>query len=237
MIRIAVCEDELVQAEYIGGLLKNWQNRVGIPLLVDVFHSAEQFVFETEEASGYDILLLDIQMGEMNGMELAKRVREKDKRVRIIFLTGVADYAIEGYEVGAIRYLLKPVKEEVLSQLLSAIYEEFKKEKQDCFVFTVNGRHIRLPYQQIFYVEAKGHYLFMQTEDTTYEWKASLMSISQELEARAFFLLRRGLYVNVGKLVQIGSRTCMLENGETLPVSKSRYKELNQAFIAYYKGE
>ena len=229
MIRIAICEDEQVQAEYIKGLLENCQ--------VDVFFSAEQFLFAAEGGFNYDVLLLDIQMGEMNGMELAKRVREMDKQVKIIFLTGIADYAIEGYEVGAIRYLLKPVKEEVLSELLSAIYEERKREKQDCFVFTVNGRHIRLPYHQILYVEARGHYLFMQTEETTYEWKASLTSVSQELEARAFFLLRRGLYVNVAKLVQIGSRTCILENGETLPVSKSRYKELNQAFIAYYKGE
>lgn len=144
MIRIAVCEDEEVQAEYLKTLLDRWQELAGVSAAVDVYRSAEQFLFEAEEQKTYDIMLLDIQMGEMNGLDLARRVRERDKRVRIVFLTGVADYAIEGYEVGALRYLLKPVKEPVFFEILSSLSEEMRKEEPEYFMFEANGMHNRI---------------------------------------------------------------------------------------------
>lgn len=236
MIRIAVCEDEKVHLEYIVRMLKNWQNKEGIACLTDTYQNAEQFLFHAESSLPYDILLLDIQMGKMNGMELARYVRKKDTRVKIVFLTGITDYAIEGYEVGAVRYLLKPIKEDVFSGLMSELCKEIKKDLQECFVFTAGGKCIRQPYDTIVYIEARGHYLFMQTENSIREWKGSLLSISGELESHDFFLLRRGVYVNLSKVVQIGRETCILETGEVLPISKSRYKKLNEAFIAYFRG-
>lgn len=244
MFRIAICEDEQVQREYLKTLLETWKKLSGEKVLVDIYTSAEQFLFETEEEEVYDLLLLDIQMGEMNGVELARKVREKDVKVAIVFLTGIKDYAIEGYEVGAVRYLLKPVKEAEFLELLAHISQEVKEQKEDWFLFQAEGMTNRVPYSDILYVEADGHYVVLKavcrgTEDNVKEWKwkTSFSSLSEELEVKGFFLLRRGLYVNLAQVSQIGKTECILECGEVLPVSKARYQALNEAFIAYYKGE
>lgn len=243
MFRIAICEDEKAQREYMERLVSEWQQCSGNKATVDSFVSAEQFLFETEEMQPYDLLLLDIQMGQMNGVELARKVRERDTKVKIVFLTGIKDYAIEGYEVGAVRYLLKPVKEAELFALLDQLYKEAKEQKEEYFLFQNGGAMNRIPFSDIFYVEADGHYVMLKAvcrEASSYvkewKWKASFSSLSAELEVKGFFLLRRGLYVNLAKVEQIGKTECVLENGELLPVSKARYQALNEAFIAFYKS-
>jgi len=237
MFRIAVCEDEKAQREYLTGLMKRWQMTSGETCSVDAYTSAEQYLFETEEKTPYNLLLLDIQMGRMNGVELARKVREQDTKVSIVFLTGIKDYAIEGYEVGAVRYLLKPVKEAELFALLDRLCEEAKGQKEDYFLFQTVGVTNRVLFSEILYVEAEGHYVRLLTSEKEWKWKENISALSATLEGKGFFLLRRGLYVNLAKVEQIGKTECVLENGEVLPVSKARYQTLNEAFIAYYKGE
>ena len=131
MFRIAICEDEKAQREYLSKLLDLWQERSGRKAVVSLFTSAEQFMFETEGKYPYDLFLLDIQMGQMNGVELARKIREKDTEVVIIFLTGIKDYAIEGYEVGAVRYLLKPVKETEFFAIFSKFFLKRRKIRSE----------------------------------------------------------------------------------------------------------
>ena len=121
MFRIAVCEDENVILEYESSLVKEWAEARGVQAELDTYVSAEQFLFESEDKSPYDVLIFDIQMKGMNGMELAKKLRARGADSAIIFVTGIPDYAIEGYEVGAVRYILKPVKADVLNGLLDSI--------------------------------------------------------------------------------------------------------------------
>ena len=244
MFRIAICEDEKAQREYLLKLLETWQVVSEEKATVDTYTSAEQYLFETEGRTPYDLLLLDIQMGKMNGVELARKVREQDAKVSIVFLTGIKDYAIEGYEVGAVRYLLKPVKEAELFALLDRLCEEAKEQREDYFLFQSVGVTHRVPFSEILYAEADGHYVVLKTvcreeagQTKEWKWKENISARSEELEAKEFFLLRRGLYVNLAKVEQIGKTECTLENGEVLPVSKARYQALNEAFIAYYKGE
>lgn len=237
MFRIAICEDEKVQIKYLQMLLEQWNMKSGGKMTVDAYTSAEQFLFEAEGNVFYDLLLLDIQMGRMNGVELARKVREQDAKVSIVFLTGIKDYAIDGYEVGAVRYLLKPVKEAELFSLLDRLCEEAKEQKEDYFLFQAAGVTNRIPFSGILYAEAEGHYVRIQTLEKEWKWKENISTLAGSLEAKGFFLLRRGLYVNLAKVEQIGKTECRLENGEMLPVSKARYQALNEAFIAYYKGE
>lgn len=237
MFRIAVCEDEKAQREYLTNLIGRWQVSSGEKASVDTYTSAEQYLFETEGKTPYDLLLLDIQMGQMNGVELARKVREQDAKVSIVFLTGIKDYAIEGYEVGAVRYLLKPVKEAELFALLDKRCEVAKEQKEDFFFFQTAGVTYREPFSEILYAEAEGHYVHLKTLEKEWKYKENISALSGSLETKGFFLLRRGLYVNLAQVSQIGKAECVLENGERLPVSKARYQALNEAFIAFYKGE
>lgn len=237
MFHIGICEDEPAQQSYLEKCIRTWGESRGCKLMIDKYDSGEQFLFDYEDREAFDLLILDIQMGQLNGMELARKIRQQNRRVKIIFLTGVADYALEGYEVGAVRYLLKPLKPELLEQLLEDLWQELMQTTGESFVFTRNGQTHRVPFGDIIYLEAEGHYLSMVTCGAHYQWKSSFASVAEEFENRGFFLLKRGLYVNLEYVSRITKTDCILESGEQLPVSKNRYRQLNEAFIGYYRGD
>lgn len=109
---IAICDDEQVERKYLSQLAAQWTADRGLCGQIDAFESAEQFLFTYQEDTSYDILLLDIQMKELDGVSLAKEIRKIDTRIQIIFITGLPDFIAEGYEVSALHYLIKPIQPE-----------------------------------------------------------------------------------------------------------------------------
>ena len=174
-------------------------------------------------------------MKNMNGMELAKKLRARGCDSVIIFVTGVPDYAIEGYEVGAVRYILKPVKEEVLNGLLDSAFEERQKKAEDFFLLGQGADLEKISFEKILYIEARGHYVFLKGVDFEREWKAGFAETTATFEGKGFFCLRRGLLVNLAHVARITRTDCILDGGETLPVARGAYKELNEAFIEFFR--
>ena len=237
MFRIAICEDEKVILDFESSLVKQWGegSLCKGELELDTYVSSEQFLFESEDKAPYDVLIFDIQMKNMNGMELAKKLRARGCDAVIIFITGVPDYAIEGYEVGAVRYILKPVKPEVLNGLLDAAFTERSKKAEDYFVLGQGADVERIGFDKIVYIEACGHYVCLKGTDFEREWKASFSETAAAFEGREFFCLRRGLLVNLSHVAKITRTDCLLDDGETLPVARGVYKALNEAFIAFFR--
>lgn len=238
MFRIAICEDEKVILDFESSLVKNW---AAGPLCngafeLDTYISSEQFLFESEDKEPYDLLIFDIQMKNMNGMELAKKLRARGCDAVIIFITGVPDYAIEGYEVGAVRYILKPVKPEVLNGLLDNVWAERSKKSENYFVLGQGSDVERIPFEKIVYIEACGHYVHLKGFDFEREWKAGFSETVTSFEGKGFFCLRRGLLVNLRHVERITRTDCLLDDGESLPVARGVYKELNEAFIDFFKA-
>ena len=233
MFRLAICEDEKVVLDFETSLINKWAAVCGCPLELDTYISAEQFIFESEDKAPYDLLIFDIQMKNMNGMELAKKLRSRGCDSVIIFITGVADYAIEGYEVGAVRYILKPVKEDVLFKLLDDIFADCQKKCEDYFMLGQGADLEKISFDKIVYIEARGHYVFLKGSDFDREWKAGFSETAAAFEGRDFFCLRRGLLVNLKHVEKITRTECALDNGELLPVARGNHKELNDAFINF----
>ena len=234
-MRIAICEDEKVVLDFESSLVTQWAAGAGCPLQLDTYISAEQFLFESEDKAPYDVLIFDIQMKNMNGMELAKKLRARGCDAVIIFITGVPDYAIEGYEVGAVRYILKPVKAEVLNGLLDSVLKERQKKTEDYFVLGQGSDIEKINFEKIVYIEARGHYVFLKGTDFEREWKAGFTETTTSFEGRSFFCLRRGLLVNLAHVSKITRTDCLLDDGESLPVARGAYKDLNEAFIEFFK--
>ncbi len=235
MFRIAICEDEKVILDFETSIVKEWADNCKCPLEMDTYISAEQFLFESEDKAPYDLLIFDIQMKNMNGMELAKKLRARGCDAVIIFITGVPDYAIEGYEVGAVRYILKPVKPEVLKELLDTAFAECSKKTEDFFMLGQGVDLERISFEKIIYIEARGHYVFLKGADFEREWKAGFAETAACFEGKGFFCLRRGLIVNLAHVQRITRTDCILDGGETLPVARGVYKELNEAFIEFFR--
>jgi len=240
-MRIAICEDDKASREYESLLIHQWAEKNQYTVTVDSYTSAENFLFESEDKIEYDLIMLDIQMGKMNGFELAKTLRGRGFSGSLAFLTGIMDYAIEGYEVGAVRYILKPVKEENLFSVLNTAYDQFKKQQTAVFLLQIGSDVSKIPYDQIIYVEARGHYVHLCGSESRggkvfeKEWKATFGSVAPDFEQQKFFCLRRGLLVNLQHVLKITKTECTLTNGEVLPVARNNYDDLNRAFIEYYR--
>ena len=137
MLKIAVIEDNEVQSRLLKDYANEWANKNNLLPEIKLFSSGEQFWFEFEELSDIDIILLDIQMLRISGIELAKKIRKTKSNAVIIFITGIPDYMQEGYDVEALHYLLKPVKKEKLFDCLDRALKKQDKVKEENFVFAV----------------------------------------------------------------------------------------------------
>lgn len=126
--KIAICDDDQEQIEHIAFTVSSWNAQNGYTCDVSTFTSAEAFLFEYERNNAYDILLLDVEMKNMTGIDLAKRIRSADSRAEIIFITSHFEFIGEGYEVDALHYLLKPLSEEKLMQVLDKAAEKLSAE-------------------------------------------------------------------------------------------------------------
>ncbi len=235
-IRIAIVEDEKEPFEYVSKYLTDWGKQNGQLLHVTHVSCAEEFLFTYNQPDSFDLLFLDVYMKQMNGMELAKEIRKFDKDIPIVFLTGVSDYVFEGYEIGAIRYLLKPVQKEKLAEVMELCLEKFKNRNDDYISFKYQGEQIRLLRSDIMFLEVNGHYLRMETVKETFEWKESLQSMKERLDSKRFVVANRSAIVNLEYVSKITREECLLENGTKIQVSKGAYRTLNEAFMAYYVG-
>jgi DNA-binding LytR/AlgR family response regulator len=235
-LKIAIVEDDETQLIYVKELMKQWFAGTQNSLKLVTCESAEEFLFKYIEVMDFDLILLDIKLRKMNGMELAKQIRKKDKTVQIAFLTGVKDYVFEGYEIGAIRYLLKPVQEKDLYKLLDDCLAKSLHIANEYFIFPYMGESVRLSYNAIIYIQVEGHYLQMITIDKTYEWKGSLSSTLDILDKHRFILANRSTIINLEHVIKITREQCCFEDGQTVSISRGYYNALNEAFISYYLG-
>ena len=139
--------------------------------------------------------------------------------------------------MGAVRYLLKPLKEDVFFKTLSLVHSEFSNREKDVFLLQIGNDVSKIEYDKIIYIEARGHYVHLCGSGFEKEWKAAFSSVSPDFEAHDFFCLRRGLLVNLEHISRITRTDCILDNGESIPIARGKYQELNEAFIKHYRGQ
>lgn len=242
-MRIAYCEDEPAQAELVRAMVIQWAESRNTVAEVILYESAEEFLFKNDtpvnDTFSFDIVFLDIAMRHMNGVALARAIREKDKRLPIAFLTADKAFAIEGYEVHAVRYLLKPVMMEKLASLLDELLEAAKKDTQDtvCIAVGEKGAVRKLAESSICYIEVLGHYTQLHLNDgSTIRIKESLAVVAAMLHRKELFVkCHRSFVVNLAYVEKISRAECMLCDGTVLPVSRNSYQTLNERFIRYYR--
>jgi DNA-binding LytR/AlgR family response regulator len=234
-MRIAYCDDETTQFIYLKELADIWEQVNEENCDIKVYGSAEEMLFENPESFPFDFIILDIEMDEMNGIDLARSIRKIDKNVAIAFLSNSSEYVFDGYEVQAVRYLMKPLKQEQLFPLFDMIKKSQRAEKRYIIV-TSEGERVKLDAEGIMYIEALGHYVKIFAEDQIYEVKKNINDIAKELKDSGFVGTHRSYLVNLAFLDRITKTACILSDGVSVPISRNAYKAVNEAFIEYYKG-
>ncbi len=226
---IAMIDDNPTDAAYVRLLCEDWAKRAGHALLCHEFSSAEHFLFHAEDLPQFDILLLDIEMGGMNGVELARRVREADGRAQMVFITGYPDFIAEGYEVSALHYLMKPVSREKLMQVLDRAAAALGKQPRTVLL-PVGKETVCVAADDIRYAESQGHYMIVRAGGNEYKCRMTAAELSGLL-GKGFARCHRSIVVGLRHVSRITKTSVHLTDGTELPLGKGLYDELNRALI------
>lgn len=228
--KIGICDDIQGEREYLSALVRKWASHGDREVKLLTFASAEQFLFRYAEEKDFDILLLDIEMGEMDGVTMAKRIRRENDAVQIIFVTGYSDYIAEGYEVAALHYLMKPVKEEKLLNVLDRAVEKLRKNEKVLLLET-GGEMVRIPIYQIRYADVMGNYVTVHAaHDHTV--KMTLSELEKKLDDR-FYRVGRSVIVNLTSISRVTKTEIRLSDGTALLLPRGAYEVINRAIIAH----
>ena len=225
--RIAICDDRQEDREYVRQLTARWAQQRGNQVEMTEFCSAEQFLFSCPQPD-FDLLLLDIEMGEMDGVSLAKQVRRTNELMQIVFITGYSDYITEGYEVAALHYLMKPVKEEKLFAVLDRVMERLHKNTKVLTLETAEEM-VRVPLYQVSALEVQRNYVTVHARQD-YTVKKSLSELMEQLDER-FFRVGRSAVVNLNDISRVTRSDIYLTDGRSIPLPRGAYDKLNRAII------
>ena len=228
--RIAIVDDSVKDAEFVKVILENWANQRHADIRAEVFLSAESFLFRYAEDKEWDILLLDIEMGAMDGVTMAKRVRQDNEAVQIVFITGYSDYIAEGYEVAALHYLMKPVNKDKLFAVLDRAMEKRKQEER-CLNLEAYGEMVRIPFYEIRYLDVHQNYVTVHAK-SDYTVKRTLGDFEKELDDR-FCRVGRGMILNLKYIQRVTKAEVRLSDGTVLPLPRGAYEPLNRAIITH----
>lgn len=230
-MKIVICDDESLQIEYLQELIGAWSKNSGENVLVRTFESAEAFLFDYDENKDTDILLLDIQMKGMSGIELAKEIRKGNDMLQIVFITGFTDYMAEGYDVSALHYLMKPVNEQKLVEVLEKAAVKLKSS-QRTILFKASYGSMRVLADDIYYAEAFSHYVTLYTKGGQENYSMRILDM-EKLLGEGFFRCHRSYIVGMKHVRQVIRTAMVLDTGMEIPISRALYDAANQAFIKY----
>ncbi|WP_312258552.1 LytTR family DNA-binding domain-containing protein [Romboutsia ilealis] len=226
MINIGICDDELHYRVNIKDMLGDILSTYSINYKIYEFSSGEELL--SNYPKDLDILIMDIQMKIINGMDTARKIREFDQNLEIIFMTSFSEFMQEGYEVKAYRYILKPISERKISRNILPCINEIMKKKNNYLTINVKNYVDRIKIDSIVYIETDRPNILIYTNDNKYTTKMSISKIDKILREHVFFRCHNSYIVNLKLVESMNSNT--LKIGEKyIPISKYRVKELKLA--------
>lgn len=231
MYKFAICDDEAADLVYVRTIIEQWGKARKSGTEIKTYPSAESFLFAYEEEKDFDVLLLDIEMGKMSGVELAREIRSGNRSIQIIFVTGYMEYISEGYDVEALHYLLKPVTREKLWEVIDRAAERIQVQERVLLLET-SGETLRIPLYEIKWLEVQKNYVTIHGAED-YSIKRPLKEMIRELDER-FFQIHRSYIVNLACVKKITKNEVVLKSGMSLPLSRGLYDKINQALIRYF---
>ena len=230
-VRIAICDDE----ERYRIELKTILNKllINADLNIDTFDDGN-ILADAFAASPYDLVFLDIEMPALDGITLAKKIRARSENVFIVFLTSHIEYALEGYEVNALRYLTKPVDIEKLKEVIRYVQEKQGSSRQ--IIIKEDGEEILIDINDVIYMESMNQNVRIVTAKGEHVIRYNISDFEDQLKNDGFFRIHRGYLISLSKVKKLSGNDVILDGGETLPVSRSNVKPLKEALYTYVEG-
>lgn len=234
-MQVAIIEDEAPVRESLARAVREYAAARGCPMQIGAFAGSESFLADPLHQAA-DILLLDIQMPGMDGMALARRIRQANDRVVLLFVTSMVSYAVQGYQVEALDFLVKPVRQETLFDALDRAVLKVSRGQTHYLNLRTGGTYYHLNVQDLLYVEAGSHKILLHTRQGVIESAGTIRGMEKELEPWGFFCCHAAFLVCLSAITRVEGMDALV-NGERIPVSKHRRKALLEKLAAYWGAQ
>lgn len=234
-MKIAIVDDSREDADQLYGYVSRFAEEHNTPMHISVFYASFDFL---EEYQGeYDVIFLDIEMPGSDGLEVAKEIRSKDAGVGIIFVTSMAQYAIQGYEVNAIDFMVKPIGYYNLSVKLEKAFQFCKRRNRGHILVNDKEGIRRFLITDISYIEKERDFLVFHTSQGESKCRGSMKMIKEKLDGLPFAECISGCLVNFDYVNCIGKDSVTLQTQTVLPLSRRLKKQFLREYIRYMGGE
>lgn len=233
-MKIVLCEDEKQQQEWMRDAILEWQKLSQTAVLLSIYSSGEELFFKEEEWADADAMILDIELKKMNGMEIARRIRQTDAKMPLFFATGYEKYVFEGYEVGAVSYIMKPIDKAKLFKTLDKV-KTMCMEAEQCLLIEEKAGVKRIYLKDIMYIESVGHYCNIVTTKERVQVRERISDLVEKTAGGNFFSCHRSYHVNMAYVRRITKKDIILDDETAIPIARGKWEDANKAFIEYYK--
>lgn len=227
-LKIAVCDDNETE-------LSDTRNKLeaaykSLDLVIFTFDSGKKLIKSMKDTS-YDLIILDIEMPETDGMTVAAEIRKSGLDTPVVFLTSHLEYALKGYEVNALRYLTKPVREEQLSEIINHLIARSSDTKK--IILKNDYETLFVSVSDIIYMEAQNQDIRIVTQNGEYLQRYNIKDFENELKNYCFVRCHRSYIINISHAAGISRREVRMDNGHTVPLSRTREKSVKDALVSW----
>ena len=247
MYRIALCDDEPAELEKTEKLLRDYEKKhSGLEFVIRSFKNADELLCVTgEERDQPDLIFMDIYMPDLEnevcplGMEMARKLRGRGYKGRLVFLTTSKEHALEAFGVDALQYLVKPIGEDSLSSTMDKLLKEMEEERKRYILLRIEGRFERVPLNDIVYCEAQGKTQSLCLSDgTKCTLRTTLTELYDQLSVyQEFVRVGVAFIVNLGYIGSLNAKEIHMDNDTKIYLPRGTYKGLREQYLNYYCGE
>ena len=235
MIRIAICDDEERAVASTEKIVKTCLQAQGIGCEITTYTQSRNLLYDiTDDGFFYDLILLDIEMPGISGMEIPQRLKGFLPNVRIIFVTSHTEYAIDAFELSIFRYVPKNNLEVKLAAAVTDAAKLIELEAGQEYTIQTASRMEKIPYKDIFYIQRDGKNASIISSVGIAKVRKSLQQVFDELNTPEFIFVDRGCIVNIIQIMKISDGMVVLKNGEQLPISRSHLQEVKQKINQFW---
>lgn len=230
MLNIAIVEDEASYTEQLTRYLDRYAGQTGESFHITTYSDGDEIVEHYQ--CNFDIILMDVQMPFLDGMSAAEAIRKCDAEVIILFITNMAQYAIRGYAVDALDYLLKPVSYFAFSQRLDRAIQRLRRRSSRSLMIPIRGGTQKIELSQLYYVESQRHALLFHTASGVHTSSGTMQELEEKLVPQHFYRISKGYLINLEHVsaVQDG---CAVVHGIPLPISRARKNEFMETLTNF----